>query len=158
MKSALLILFLAINLFPQDNVMNIRGTDVKLGMDIDDVWDILSSNYNVIEDENIFYVSDNKDNPVCVIFFENDKVVKIIKDWGTTFRTNAGQVFKILWNILKEHEKDLDDVKIVPEQIFDANGDKSNILIYLSENRYLEINIRFNVTILEILESPKPKN
>jgi hypothetical protein len=138
--------------------MNIRGTDVKLGMDIDDVWDILSSNYNVIEDENIFYVSDNKDNPVCVIFFENDKVVKIIKDWGTTFRTNAGQVFKILWNILKEHEKDLDDVKIVPEQIFDANGDKSNILIYLSENRYLEINIRFNVTILEILESPKPKN
>ena len=138
--------------------MNIRGLEVKLGMDIDDVWDLLSSKYNVIEDENNFYVSDNKDIPVCVITFENDKVEKIIKDWGTTYKTNAGQVFKILWNILREHEKDLNDVKIVPEQLFNADGDRSNILIYLSENRRLEINIRFNVTILEILESPKPKN
>jgi len=158
MKSALLILFLAISIYPQDTVMNIRGLEVKLGMDIDDVWDLLSSNFNVIEDENTFYVSDNKDNPVCVVFFKDDKVEKIIKDWGTTFRTNAGQVFKVLWNILKEHEKDLNDVKIVPEQIFDANGDKNNIIISLTENRHLEINIRFNVTILEILDSPKPKN
>ena len=158
MKSALLILLFAINIFPQDDVMNVRGMEVKLGMDIDDVWDLLSSNYNVVEDDNTFYVSDNKDNPVCVVFFEDDKVEKIIKDWGTTFRTNAGQVFKVLWNILKEHEKDLNDVKIVPEQIFDANGDKNNIIIILTENRHLEINIRFNVTILEILDSPKPKN
>lgn len=158
MKSLLLIFFLTIGAFPQEDVINIRGLEVKLGMDIDNVWDLLSSNYNVIEDENTFYVSDNRDNPVCVVYFENDKVVKVIKDWGTTFKTNAGQVFKILWNILKEHEKDLDDVKIVPEQIFNASGDKSNILIYLSENKYLEINIKFNVTILEILESPKTKN
>ena len=158
MKSALLILLFAINIFPQNDVMNVRGMEVKLGMDIDDVWDLLSSNYNVVEDDNTFYVSDNKDNPVCVVFFKDDKVEKIIKDWGTTFRTNAGQVFKVLWNILKEHEKDLNDVKIVPEQIFDANGDKNNIIIILTENRHLEINIRFNVTILEILDSPKPKN
>ena len=158
MKSALLILLFAINIFPQDDVMNVRGMEVKLGMDIDDVWDLLSSNYNVVEDDNTFYVSDNKDNPVCVVFFKDDKVKKIIKDWGTTFRTNAGQVFKVLWNILKEHEKDLNDVKIVPEQIFDANGDKNNIIIILTENRHIEINIRFNVTILEILDSPKPKN
>ena len=96
MKSALLILFLAISIYPQDTVMNIRGLEVKLGMDIDDVWDLLSSKYNVIEDVNNFYVSDNKDIPVCVITFENDKVEKIIKDWGTTYKTNAGQVFKIL--------------------------------------------------------------
>ena len=138
--------------------MNIRGLEVNLGMDIDDVWDLLSSKYNVIEDENNFFVSDNKDNPVCVITFENDKVQKIIKDWGTTYKTNAGQVFKILWNILREHEKDLNDVKIVPEQLFNADGDRSNILIYLSENRRLEINIRFNVTILEILDTPGSKN
>jgi len=154
MKSALLILFFTINLFPQDNVMNIRGMEVKLGMNIDDVWDLLSTNYNVIEDENNFFVSDNKDNPVCVVNFENEVVVKIIKDWGTSYKTNAGQVFKILWNILKEHEKDLDSVKIVPQQIFDSQGDKNNLIIYLTENRYLEINIRFNVTILEILEKP----
>ena len=158
MKSTLLILLFTISIFPQDDVMNVRGLEVKLGMDIDDVWDLLSSKYNVIEDESTFYVSDNKDNPVCVIYFENDKVQKIIKDWGTTFKTNAGQVFKILWNILREHEKDLNDVKIVPEQLFTADGDRSNILIYLAENRRLEINIRFNVTILEILDSPSSKN
>jgi len=158
MKSALLILLFAISIYPQDDLMNIRGLEVKLGMDIDDVWDLLSSKYNVIEDDNNFYVSDNKDNPVCIITFENEKVSKVIKDWGTTFKTNAGQVFKILWNILREHEKDLNDVKIVPEQLFSADGDRNNILIYLSENRRLEINIRFNVTILEILVSPSSKN
>jgi len=51
------------------------------------------------------------------IYFKNEKAVKIIKDWGTTYKTNAGQVFKILWNILKEKEKDLEKVTIVPEQI-----------------------------------------
>lgn len=158
MKTALLILFFAINLFPQDDVMNVRGTEIKLGMSIDDVWDLLAPNYNVVEDEYNFFVSDNKDNPVCVVNFKDEKVFKIIKDYGTTYKTNAGQVFKILWNVLKEHEKDLNDVKIVPEQIFSANGDKSNLFIYLSENRYLEINIRFNVTILEVLETPKSKN
>lgn len=154
MKSAIILILLSFSLFAQDSTMNIRGYEVKLGMSIDDAWDLLSSNFNVVEDESgNFFVSDNKDNPICVLNFKNEKVVKIIKDWGTTYKTNAGQVFKILWNILKEHEKDLKDVDIIPQQIFTANGDKSSILIYLEENWYIEIAIRFNVTILEILEA-----
>jgi len=150
------IIILSLNLFAQDNTMNVRDHQLKLGMNIDDVWDALASDFNVVENENVFYVSDNMDNPVCVVYFKNEKVIKIIKDWGTTYKTNAGQVFKSLWNILKEHEKDMNDVKIVPQQSFTGQGDKFNILLYIADNRYLDISIRFNVTILEILEEKQP--
>jgi len=154
MKSSIIIILLSLNLFAQDNSMIVRDHEIKLGMSIDDVWDMLGPDFNVIEDEaGNFFVSDNKNNPVCVVYFKNEKAVKIIKDWGTTFKTNAGQVFKTLWIILKEHEKDLNSVKIIPQQSYTSEGDKSSIVIYLKENRYLEITIRFNVTILEILES-----
>ncbi|MCW9066265.1 MAG: hypothetical protein OQJ78_08195 [Ignavibacteriaceae bacterium] len=153
MKSLIIIILLSLNLFAQDSSIIVRDHEIKLGMNIDDVWDMLGPDFNVIEDEaGNFFVSDNKDNPVCVVYFKNEKAVKIIKDWGTTFKTNAGQVFKTLWIILKEHEKDLNSLKIIPQQTYTADGDKSSIVIYLKENRYIEITIRFNVTILEILE------
>ena len=153
MKSSIIIILLSLNLFAQDNSMIVRDHEIKLGMDVMDVWDMLSPDFNVIEDDvgNLF-VSDNKNNPVCQVYFKNEKTVKIIKDWGTTFKTSAGQVFKTLWIILKEYEKDLNNVKIIPQQTYSSDGDKSSIIIYLKENRYLEITIRFNVTILEILE------
>ena len=154
MKSLIIIILLSLNLFAQDNSMIVQDHEIKLGMDVMDVWDMLGPDYNVIEDEaGNFFVSDNKNNPVCVVYFKNEKAVKIIKDWGTTFKTSAGQVFKTLWIILKEHETDLNSVKIIPQQTYSADGDKSSIIIYLKENRYVEITIRFNVTILEILES-----
>lgn len=154
MKSSIIIILLSLNLFAQDNAMIVQDHEIKLGMDVMDVWDMLGPDYNVIEDEaGNFFVSDNKNNPVCVVYFKNEKAVKIIKDWGTSFKTSAGQVFKTLWIILKEHETDLNSVKIIPQQTYSADGDKSSIVIYLKENRYLEITIRFNVTILEILES-----
>lgn len=157
MKSAIIVFLLSLTLFAQDDVMKIRNYEIKLGMNVDDVWNMLSMEFNIAEDESgTFYVSDNMDNPVCVIYFKNESAVKIIKDWGSTYKTNAGQVFKLLWNILKEHEKDLNDVKIVPQQTFSSQGDKSNLLIYMTENRYLDISIRFNVTIIEILEEKQP--
>jgi hypothetical protein len=153
MKSAIIIILLSVNIFAQDSTMIVQGREIKLGMDIMDAWDVLSPNFNIVEDESgNFFVSDNKDNPVCVVYFKNEKAVKIIKDWGTSFKTNVGQVFKTLWIILKEHEMDLNSVKIVPQQTYTSQGDKSSLLIYLKENRYLEITIKFNVTILEILE------
>jgi len=158
MKLAIItILLLSLNLFAQDSTMNVRDHEIKLGMNIDDVWDALASDFNVVENsDGNFEVYDNMNNPVCLVFFKNEKVIKIIKDWGTTYKTNAGQVFKSLWNILKEHEKDMNDVKIVPQQSFTGQGDKFNILLYIADNRYLDISIRFNVTILEILEEKQP--
>ena len=156
MKSVIIVILFSLSLFAQDNAMSIRDHELKLGMNIDDVWDVLSSDFNVVEDQNVFYVSDNMNNPVCVINFKNEKVIKIIKDWGTTYKTNAGQVFKTLWNILKEHEKDMNNVKIDPQQSFSGQGDKFNIIIHITEDRYLDISIKFNVTILEVLEEKQP--
>ena len=156
MRSAIIIILFSITLFAEDNTMVVRDHELKLGMNIDNVWDALASDFNVVEDDNTFYVSDNMNNPVCVVYFKNEKVIKIIKDWGTTYKTNVGQVFKILWNVLKEHEKDMNDVKIVPQQTFSGQGDKFNLLIYITDDRYLDISIKFNVTILEVLEEKQP--
>jgi len=139
----------------QDRTMNLRGFDVELGMDMMQVWEKLKSGFNVIEDEDsTFYISDSKNEPVGVIIFKNEIAVKIIKDWGTRTKSNVGQVFKTLWNILKQYEKDLDETKLVPLETFTEKGSKSSLIIYLTDNRYLEITIQHTVTILEILEEP----
>jgi len=135
--------------------MNLRGYDIELGMDMMQVWEKLKSGFNVIEDEDSsFYISDNKNEPVGVIVFKNEKAFKIIKDWGTRTKNNVGQVFKTLWNILKQYEKDLDETKLIPLETYTEKGSKFSMLIYLTENRFLEITIQHTVTILEVLEEP----
>jgi len=135
--------------------MNLRGYDIELGMDMMQVWEKLKSGFNVIEDEDSsFYISDNKNEPVGVIIFKNERAVKIIKDWGTRTKNNVGQVFKTLWNILKQYEKDLDETKLIPLETYTEKGSKFSMLIYLTENRFLEITIQHTVTILEVLEEP----
>jgi len=155
MKTFFLMIIVAFTLSAQDRTMNLRGFDVELGMDMMQVWEKLKSGFNVIEDEDsTFYISDNKNEPVGVIIFKNERAVKIIKDWGTRTKSNVGQVFKTLWNILKQYEKDLDETKLVPLETFTEKGSKSSLIIYLTDNRYLEITIQHTVTILEVLEEP----
>ena len=155
MKTLFLMMILTVTLSAQDRTMNLRGFDVELGMDMMQVWDKLKSGFNVIEDEDsTFYISDSKNEPVGVIIFKNEIAVKIIKDWGTRTKSNVGQVFKTLWNILKQYEKDLDETKLVPLETFTEKGSKSSLIIYLTDNRYLEITIQHTVTILEVLEEP----
>ena len=155
MKILFLMMIFTFTLSAQDRTMNLRGFDVELGMDMMQVWEKLKSGFNVIEDEDsTFYISDSKNEPVGVIIFKNEIAVKIIKDWGTRTKSNVGQVFKTLWNILKQYEKDLDETKLVPLETFTEKGSKSSLIIYLTDNRYLEITIQHTVTILEILEEP----
>lgn len=156
MKTLFLFLLLTLSISAQDRSMDLRGNEIELGMNMDQVWEKLKSGYNVIEDENeCFYISDKNDSPVGVIFFKEDKAIKIIKDWGTTTTNNSGQVFKTLWNILKKYEKDLDDVKLVPMETFTQKGSKFTLQIFITKNRYLDITIQHGVTILEVLESPE---
>jgi len=156
MKTFFLFLILTLTISAQDRTMNLRGYDVELGMDMMQIWEKLKSGFNVVEDETgSFFISDKNDEPVGVIFFENEIAVKIIKDWGTTNKSNVGQVFKILWNILKQYEKDLDAVKLIPLETFTPKGSKYAIQIYLSENRFLDITIQHSVTILEVIEEKK---
>ena len=156
MKTFFLFLILTLTISAQDRTMNLRGYDVELGMDMMQIWENLKSGFNVVEDETgSFFISDKNDEPVGVIFFENEIAVKIIKDWGTTNKSNVGQVFKILWNILKQYEKDLDAVKLIPLETFTPKGSKYALQIYLSENRFLDITIQHSVTILEVIEEKK---
>jgi hypothetical protein len=156
MKTFFLFLILTLTISAQDRTMNLRGYDVELGMDMMQIWEKLKSGFNVVEDETgSFFISDKNDEPVGVIFFENEIAVKIIKDWGTTNKSNVGQVFKILWNILKQYEKDLDAVKLIPLETFTPKGSKYALQIYLSENRFLDITIQHSVTILEVIEEKK---
>lgn len=154
MKIFFLFIILSISIYAQDSTMNLQGYDVSLGMDMMEVWENLKSGFNVVEEEDgTFYISDKNDSPVGIIKFKNEIAVTIIKDWGTTNKTNVGQVFKTLWNILKQYEKDLDDVKIFPIETFTPKGSKFALQIYLAENRYLDITIQHTVTILEVLEN-----
>ncbi|HSW56521.1 MAG TPA: hypothetical protein VLH59_15675 [Ignavibacteriaceae bacterium] len=155
MKIFLVLIVFTICIFPQDRTMNLRGYDVELGMDMMQVWEKLKSGFNVIEDEDSsFYISDNKNEPVGVIIFKNEIAVKIIKDWGTKTKSNVGQVFKTLWNILKQYEKDLDETKLIPLETYTEKGSRFALQIYLTENRFLDITIQHTVTILEVLEEP----
>jgi hypothetical protein len=154
MKTFLVFILLTIGLSAQDNTMNLHGYDVNLGMNMMEVWENLKSGFNVVEEEDgTFYISDKNDSPIGVIIFKDEIAVKIIKDWGTTNKTNAGQVFKTLWNILKQHEKELEDVKVNPIETFTPKGSKFTMQIHISETRYLEITIQHTVTILEVLEA-----
>jgi hypothetical protein len=156
MKTFFLFLILTLTISAQDRTMNLRGYDVELGMDMMQIWEKLKSGFNVVEDETgSFFISNENDEPIGVIFFENEIAVKIIKDWGTTNKSNVGQVFKILWNILKQYEKDLDAVELIPLETFTPKGSKYALQIYLSENRFLDITIQHSVTILEVIEEKK---
>jgi hypothetical protein len=156
MKTLFVLIVLTVSLYPQDRTMNLRGFDVELGMDMMQVWEKLKSGFNVVEDEDSsFYISDKNDEPVGVIIFKNEVAVKIIKDWGTTNKSNVGQVFKILWNILKQYEKDMDDVEVIPIETFTQKGSKYALQIYITDNRFLDITIQHTVTLLEVLEEKK---
>lgn len=153
MKTTIIFILLSFNLLAQDRTMNLRGYDVELGMSMMQVGEIFKSGFNVVEDEaGSLYISDKNDAPVSVIIFKDEKVVKIMKDWGTTYKSNVGQVFKTLWNIFKQYDKELDAVKIIPLETFTPKGDKTNLQFYLTENRYIDVTIQHSVTILEIIE------
>jgi len=153
MKTIFLILILTFTVYAQDRTMNLRGYDVELGMDMMQVWDKLKSGFNVVEEsDGTFYISDKKNEPVGVVIFKNEIAVKIIKDWGTRTKSNVGQVFKTLWNILKQYEKDLDEAKLLPLETFTEKGSKFSIIINVTKNRYIELLIQHTVTIVEVLE------
>ena len=153
MKTIFFLFLLSLNLIAQDKSMNLRGYEVELGMTMDQVWEKLKSGFNVIEDEEgRFFISDKYDAPIGIVFFENEIAVKIIKDWGTSNTSNVGQVFKVLWNVLKQYEKGLEAVKMLPLETFTPRGSKYALQIFLSDNRYIDITIQHSVTILEVLE------
>lgn len=143
------------SLYAQNNSIFLQGQEIQIGMTVDEIWDKLKPAFNVVEDtDGNFYISDDKDSPVGIIFFKDEKVVKVVKDWGTTFKSNVGQVFQTLWKIFKQYGDDLDSVKVLPIQNFTPSGDRMSLQFYITDNRYIDITIQHSVTIFEIIEAP----
>lgn len=141
--------------FAQTNSITIQGIEIKLGMSSEEIANLVEPDISVMEDEmgNYFLADASTSTPLGIISFENDKTVKIMKDWGTAYKTNVGQVFKTLWNIFKQMGKENELVKVVPNEIYTPGGEKYSLNIYFDENHYLEINIMRNVLISEIVEA-----
>jgi len=153
MKTLIILFLLSLSLFAQDKTINIRGNEIELGMTMDQVWDNLKSDLNVIEEsDGNFYISDKNNAPVGIIIFKDEKAVKILKDWGTSYTSNVGQVFKTLWKIFKQYEKELDAVKVLPIETYSPKGDKTSLQFYITENRFVDISIQHKVTIYEVIE------
>jgi hypothetical protein len=153
MKTFFFIILLSFSLFAQDNSMTLRSYEFKLGMTTDQVWENLKPDLNVVEDDaGSLFISDKHDAPVGIIVIKNEKVVKILKDWGTTVKSNVGQVFQTLWKIFKQYEKELDAVKVVPTETYTPKGDKITLQFYITENRFIDVSIQHSVTIYEVLE------
>jgi len=153
MKTLIILFLLSLSLFAQDRTINIRGNEIELGMTMDQVWDNLKSDLNVIEEsDGNFYISDKNNAPVGIIIFKDEKAVKILKDWGTSYTSNVGQVFKTLWKIFKQYEKELDAVKVLPIETYSPKGDKTSLQFYITENMFVDISIQHKVTIYEVIE------
>jgi len=125
-------------------------------MSRDKVWETLDTDLNVIEDNTgAIYISDKNDNPVGIVHFNNDRVVKIIKDWGTSFKNNAGQVFLTLWRIFRQYGEEVPDVKVLPLQNFTPKGESNSMQFIIDDYRYIDITIQHAVTIFEVLKEPE---
>jgi hypothetical protein len=152
MKAFFFLVIFSASISAQDRAINLRGYEIELGMSMIQTWEILKKEFNVIEDKpGNFYVADKHNTPVGIIFFEGEKAVKIIKDWGTADKTNVGQVFKTLWNIFRQYEKELSAVEILPLETFTQKGSKYNLQFNLTKNRRIEVAIQHTVTVIEVL-------
>jgi len=152
---SLIILFSVIS-FAQTQSLVLRNNEIVLGMSKDKVWEKLDTDLNIIEDDaGSLFISDKNDNPIGIIQFENERVSKVIKDWGTGFKSNVGQVFLTLWRIFRQYGEEVEPVKVLPIQTFTPKGEKNSMQFVINEYRYIDITIQHKVTIFEILAEPE---
>jgi hypothetical protein len=151
-----ILIFISFLSFAQSNSITIQGYELKIGMSSEEIVNLVEPEISVMDDEvgNYFLADASTSTPLGMISFKNDKVVKIIKDWGTAYKTNVGQVFKTLWNIFRQYGKETELVKILPKEVYGPSGEKFSLSFYLEESKYIEINIMRNVLISEIVEKP----
>jgi hypothetical protein len=153
MKTVLLLLSISIITIAQTKSLNLSGAEIELGMNSKIVWDILNSELNILEDDNgNMYITDKHDNKIGIIFVKDGIVVKVIKDWGTTYKSQVGQVFKTLWKIMKQYDEELNSVKILPLETYTPNGEQTSLRFQINNFKYIEILIQNTVTIYEVIE------
>ncbi|MBT8380513.1 MAG: hypothetical protein KJN64_14950 [Ignavibacteria bacterium] len=156
MKSVLsLVIIFSFIVNAQQSIM-LRNNEIELGMSIDKVWGSIDTDLNVIEDDaGSLFISDKNDKPIGIVQFENERVNKVLKDWGTAYKSNVGQVFLTLWRIFRQYGEEVEPVKVLPIQSFTPKGEKNSMQFVIDEYRYIDITIQHKVTIFEVLTEPE---
>jgi hypothetical protein len=156
MKFIALLLFLPIIIFAQPKPLNLAGYDIELGMSEEYVYDLLGPKFRLDVDQNDnLFISDNSDNTVGIIYFKNQKVIKIVKDWGSGNKNNVSSVFKTLWNVFRQSGEESKLLKVMPLEIYTPSGEEYSLQFYINKYRYVDIKIFHSVYIYEVLVEPE---
>jgi len=156
MKIIIILSFLPVFIFAQPKSINLAGYNIELGMDEEDVYELLGPKFRLNEDENDnLFISDNSsDIAIGIIHFKNNRVSKIVKSWGTGYNNNVGNVFKTLWNVFRQFGEETKLLKAMPKETYTPSNTEYSLQFYINEYRYVEINILHSVFIYEVLTEP----
>lgn len=157
MKIIIILSFLPVFIFAQPKSINLAGYNIELGMDEEDVYELLGPKFRLEEDENYnLFISDNSsDIAIGIIHFNNNKVSKIVKSWGTGHNNNVGNVFKTLWNVFRQFGEETKLLKAMPKETYSPSNTEYSLQFYINEYRYVEIKIFHSVFIYEVLAEPE---
>ena len=153
MKSIVFLSFLPIIIFAQSNSLNLGGYNIELGMGEEYVYELFGPKFRLDVDEmDNWYISDeSSDNIIGIIYFQNEKVVKIVKDWASGNKNNVGSVFKTLWNVFRQFGEESKLLKVMPKEMYTPTGEEYSLQFYISEYRYVDIKIFHAVYIYEVV-------
>jgi hypothetical protein len=121
------------------------------------VYELLGPKYRLDVDEmdNLFISDKSSDNIIGIIYFENEKVKKIVKDWGSGNKNNVSNVFKTLWNVFRQFGEGTKLLKVMPKELYTPTGEEYSLQIYINEYRYIDIKIFHAVYIYEVVVEPE---
>ncbi len=157
MKILIFLLFLPVFIFAQPKSLNLAGYNIELGMDEEYVYELLGPKFklDVDENDNLFVFDNSSDISIGIIHFKNNRVSKILKDWGTGRKNNVGNVFKTLWNIFRQFGEETKLLKVLPRETYTPSNAEYSLQFYINEYRYVEIKIFHSVFIYEVLAEPE---
>lgn len=156
MKFILFLSFLPIIIFAQPKSLNLAGYNIELGMDAEYVYELLGPKFrlDVDENDNLFISDNSSDNAIGIIYFKDEKVNRIVKDWGSGNKNKVSNVFKTLWNVFRQFGEETKLLKVIPMEIYTPSGEEYSLRYYINEDRYVDIKIFHSVFIYEVLQEP----
>ena len=157
MKIIILLSFLPIFIFAQSTSLNLAGYNIELGMDEEFVYELLGPKFRLdVDDNNNLFISDNSsDFTIGIIYFENERVNKIVKSWGSAQKNNVSAVFKTLWNVFRQFGEESKLLKVMPIETYTPAGEEYSLQFYINEYRFVDIKILHVIYIYEVLVEPE---
>ena len=157
MKFIVFLSFLPVIIFAQSKSINLGGYNIELGMDEEYVYELLGPKFrlDVDQNDNLFLSNSSSGNTIGIISFKNEKVNKIVKDWGSGNKNTVSNVFKTLWNIFRQFGEETKLLKAMPLETYTPSGEEYSLQLYINEYRYVDIKIFHVIYIYEVLAEPE---